>query len=68
MLSCCFGMVAYLGFHGALTCTWHAQRLRELQEEAPDKQIMLRVEVEGGGCSGFQYKFRLDDSKAQDDL
>ncbi len=29
---------------------------------------MLRVSVEGGGCSGFQYKFDLERAKADDDL
>ena len=29
---------------------------------------MLRVSVEGGGCSGFQYKFDVDRDKADDDL
>jgi iron-sulfur cluster assembly accessory protein len=29
---------------------------------------MLRVSVEGGGCSGFQYKFDMDREKADDDL
>ena len=29
---------------------------------------MLRVSVEGGGCSGFQYKFDMDRTRAADDL
>ncbi|MGI8527182.1 MAG: iron-sulfur cluster insertion protein ErpA [Pseudolabrys sp.] len=29
---------------------------------------MLRVSVEGGGCSGFQYKFDMDRAKASNDL
>jgi iron-sulfur cluster assembly accessory protein len=29
---------------------------------------MLRVSVEGGGCSGFQYKFDMDREKADDDI
>jgi iron-sulfur cluster assembly accessory protein len=29
---------------------------------------MLRVSVEGGGCSGFQYKFDLVAERADDDL
>ncbi|CAN7334544.1 iron-sulfur cluster insertion protein ErpA [Rhizobium ruizarguesonis] len=28
----------------------------------------LRVSVEGGGCSGFSYKFDLADSAADDDI
>jgi iron-sulfur cluster assembly accessory protein len=29
---------------------------------------MLRVSVEGGGCSGFQYKFDVSRERASDDL
>jgi iron-sulfur cluster assembly accessory protein len=30
--------------------------------------VMLRVAVTGGGCSGFQYNFALDDTRLDDDL
>lgn len=29
---------------------------------------MLRVSVEGGGCSGFQYKYDLTQSREDDDI
>jgi iron-sulfur cluster assembly accessory protein len=29
---------------------------------------MLRVSVEGGGCSGFQYKFDTESERADDDI
>jgi iron-sulfur cluster assembly accessory protein len=44
-----------------------AKRIGEiLKTEAPG--TMLRVSVEGGGCSGFQYKFDVESAKADDDL
>src|SRR5579885_816768 len=43
-----------------------AKRIAEiLKAESP---AMLRVAVTGGGCSGFQYNFTLDDRRADDDL
>jgi iron-sulfur cluster assembly accessory protein len=42
-------------------------RLAEIAE-AEGSEKMLRVAVEGGGCSGFQYDIRLEDAAAEDDL
>lgn len=35
---------------------------------AEPKPSVLRVSVEGGGCSGFQYKFDIQETPAPDDL
>lgn len=44
-----------------------ARRIGEILEAEP-AGTMLRILVEGGGCSGFQYKFNLDREQANDDL
>jgi iron-sulfur cluster assembly accessory protein len=44
-----------------------AKRIGEILKGEPDG-TMLRVSVEGGGCSGFQYKFDMERAKAADDL
>ncbi len=44
-----------------------AQRIGEILKGEP-AGTMLRVSVEGGGCSGFQYKFDMECAKTDDDL
>ena len=44
-----------------------ARRIGEILKGEP-QGAMLRVSVEGGGCSGFQYKFGVETARADDDL
>jgi iron-sulfur cluster assembly accessory protein len=44
-----------------------ARRILEITSGDPSKPI-LRVAVEGGGCSGFQYKFDLVGETEPDDI
>ena len=44
-----------------------AKRIAEIIASEQTKS-MLRVSVEGGGCSGFQYKFELVNAREADDL
>jgi iron-sulfur cluster assembly accessory protein len=43
------------------------RRIGEILKTEP-AGAMLRVSVEGGGCSGFQYKFDIERSQAADDI
>jgi len=44
-----------------------AKRIAEILK-AEAEPSMLRVAVTGGGCSGFQYNFTIDDTRMDDDL
>ena len=44
-----------------------AKRIAEILK-AESEPVMLRLAVTGGGCSGFQYTFTLDDTRMDDDL
>jgi iron-sulfur cluster assembly accessory protein len=44
-----------------------AKRIAEILKNEPAAS-MLRVAVTGGGCSGFQYNFAIDDARMDDDL
>ena len=44
-----------------------ARRLHTLSQ-AEGREVMLRVAVDGGGCSGFQYRFDLVETPEDDDL
>jgi iron-sulfur cluster insertion protein len=44
-----------------------AKRIATILKAEPET-TMLRLAVTGGGCSGFQYNFALDDQRMDDDL
>jgi iron-sulfur cluster assembly accessory protein len=53
---------------GHITVTERAAlKIGEILRQEPTG-TMLRVSVAGGGCSGFQYKFDTERSRAEDDI
>ena len=44
-----------------------ASKVKELIDEEGNAELKLRVFVQGGGCSGFQYGFTFDEVQNEDD-
>lgn len=44
------------------------EKLRELVAEEGNPDLMLRVFVQGGGCSGMSYGFTFDEVQNEDDF
>ncbi|USQ97769.1 iron-sulfur cluster insertion protein ErpA [Caulobacter sp. RL271] len=51
-----------------LTLSENAARRIKAIASSEGRPLMLRVAVDGGGCSGFQYRFDLVDTVEDDDL
>lgn len=42
-------------------------RVQSVREEKSQSTLMLRIIVEGGGCSGFQYNLEWDEAPKKED-
>jgi iron-sulfur cluster insertion protein len=42
-------------------------KIQDILTEENNANLKLRVFVQGGGCSGMQYGFTLDDTQNEDD-
>ena len=43
-------------------------RITQLLSTKDNPDLMLRVYIQGGGCSGFQYGFQFDEQAQEDDV
>ena len=43
-------------------------RIKDILDEENNPSLKLRVFVQGGGCSGFQYGFTFEETKNEDDF
>lgn len=62
-----FTISAPTGGHGLTLSESAARRLAKLGE-IEGRPVLLRVAVDGGGCSGFQYRFELIEAGEPDDI
>ena len=54
--------------HALVFTEYAAAKVKALIARAGNESLMLRVYIEGGGCSGFQYGFALEETKNEDDV
>jgi iron-sulfur cluster insertion protein len=45
-----------------------ANKVAALIQEEGNPELMLRVYIQGGGCSGFQYGFTFDENENEGDV
>lgn len=58
-----------IGTSDMITLTESAKnKIKDLLLEENNPRIKLRVFVQGGGCSGFQYGFTFDEETSEDDF